>query len=269
MKRYCATQAGVEEWEVLANATSQEVSFSDGKCRRENSGDQLCRHVHIFIFIKQKLIRITDCCCSPAPARFGFYSQEYNAKEGRTGGLRTPSFVSRLCQTCWGYVYSNCLAQVWAYSMFMHCLFGQLTFLAGLWHPLVKSEALLGWSSEGRHIWLGLGQECLAEATCQGLGCCCCHYDASQWGTFSACLWCEVKIKPFQWRNKQPWHHLSLWLQVTHAQVLAWGDLVGWNVAGWDAPGDRLSSQLGHGTGCINSALLSLFSVRCDSLKQL
>lgn len=178
-----------------------------------------------------------------------------------------------MLETCWGCVCSKCLGLVWTQSMFMHCLFGQLKSLAVSSTPFVKSKVVLGWSSEGRHIrlglGLGLGQEGLTEATCQGLGCCCCHYDGSQWGTFSACLWCEVKIKPFQWRNRQPWHHLYPWLQVRYAQVLTWWDLVGWNIAGWDAPRDRLSSQLGHGTGCIISSLLSLFSVRCDGLKQL
>lgn len=41
--------------------------------------------------------KITECRCSPAMARFSLYSQEYKAKERRTGGLRTSSFISWLC----------------------------------------------------------------------------------------------------------------------------------------------------------------------------
>lgn len=219
----------------------------------------------VFSFLSNEN-RITDCCCSPAPARFGLYSREYSTEERRTGGLRTSNFISWLCQTCWGCICSKCLAQVWAQSMFMHCLFGQLKSLVGLQHSRgqVRGPPWLEQWGKAHQAGGGAGGPCRG-----GLGCCCCHYDASQWGTFSACLWCEVKMKPFQWRYRQPWHHLSPWLQVRCAQVLTWWDLVGWSIAGWDAPSDGLSSQLGPGTGCINSALLSLFNVRCDGLKQL
>ena len=50
----------------------------------------------VFSFLSNEN-KITECRCSPAIAGFGLYSQEYKAKEGRTGRLRTSSFISWLC----------------------------------------------------------------------------------------------------------------------------------------------------------------------------
>lgn len=215
----------------------------------------------VFSFLSNEN-RITDCCCTPAPARFGLYFQEYNTKEGRTGGLRTSNLISWLCQTCWGYICSKCLAQDWAQSMFMHCLSGRLKSLAGLQHPhgQVQGPPWLEQWGKAHQTGDGAGGPCRDRMP--GVGLLLLPLWCQPVRTFSACLWCEVKMKPFQWRYSQPWHHLSPWLQVRCAQVLTWWDLVGWSVAGWDAPGDRLSSQLGHGTGCTSTALLcSAFSV--------
>lgn len=43
----------------------------------------------------------------------------------------------------------------------------------------------------------------------QGVGLPSCHHDASPLRHLFCLLQCEVKGKPFQWRNRQPWHHLS------------------------------------------------------------
>lgn len=55
-----------------------------------------CAGTLVFSFLSNEN-KITERCCFPAIARFGLYSQEYKAKEGRTGGLRTSSFISWLC----------------------------------------------------------------------------------------------------------------------------------------------------------------------------
>lgn len=166
----------------------------------------------IFSFLSNEN-RITGCSCSPAPERFGLYSQDYNAKEGRTDGLRIFSLLSGFFQTCWGYVCSKCLAQVWAQSMFMHYLFGQLKSLAGLWHPLGQV-----WDPPRLEQW-GKAHQAGARAGAGAGGPCRGHMPGI--GLLLLLLWCQPEryffCLPVVWSQNQslpvekqvPWHHLS------------------------------------------------------------
>lgn len=65
----------------------------------ENTGGYMqvsCADTLVFSFLSNEN-KVTKCCCSPAIARFGLCSQEYKAKEGRTGCVRTSSFILWLC----------------------------------------------------------------------------------------------------------------------------------------------------------------------------
>lgn len=139
--------------------------------------------------------------------------------------------------------------------------------LAGLQHPHGQVQGLPWLEQWGKAHQAAAG----AGGPCRG------HFPGV--GLLLLPLWCQpvrhLFCLPVVWSQNEA---LPVEIQATMApfsplttsQICPGGHLVGLGrvecsrvKCSWR----RLSSQLGHGTGCISSALLSLFSVRCDDLK--